>query len=274
MRLKSSVQREIPLNSFTNSPDGSADPIPMDLLNIALRRWWVIVLGMCLGGMLGMGLHLLILPVYQTRAVISAGVDFARTGKLTDVEEDYIIKKVGDLIGSDAVIEETIELAAAQGINLDRQTFDEMHFLQRSFNNWLLVVRAENPQQATVLANLWADAAWAALTESSLHLIKLDSYETALNSQITCRDLQLTSGLSSICVLGTTSDIETQIDETASIMQTERLAARGLVSGTVFNLTEYAAVPAEPQILGSNTLVLAGTLLGGLLACLFLFVRK
>ncbi|MCE5207671.1 MAG: hypothetical protein LLG42_05085 [Chloroflexi bacterium] len=262
------------MNSFANSSRSSADPIPMDILQIALRRWWVIVLGMCLGGMLGMGLHLLIPPVYQTRAVISAGVDFARTGKLTDVEEDYIIKKVGDLIGSDAVIEETIELAAAQGINLDRRTFDEMHFLQRSFNDWLLVVRAEDPQQATVLANLWADAAWSALSEASLHLIKLDSYEKYLDSQITCRDLQLTTGLRSICFLASVADINSQIDETVSIMQTERLAARGLVSGTVINLTEYATVPAAPKILGRNTLTLAGALLGGLLACLFLFVRK
>jgi uncharacterized protein involved in exopolysaccharide biosynthesis len=260
------------LKSSENSLRELSDPIPLDFLQIALRRWWVIILAMCLGGLLGMGLHLLILPVYQAQSVISAGVDFVKTGRLTDVEEDYMIKKVGDLIKSDIVIDQVITEANDRGIQITRQDFDNMHYLQRSFNDWLLVVRSRDANQAASLSSLWADTAWSELSQATGHLVKLDEYQTYLDSQIRCRDLQLTTSVGSVCYLESAEHIDTQINETLALMESERLAANGLVDGVVFNLTETASVPTEPQILGRGSLILAGTLLGGLLAGVYLFV--
>ncbi len=262
------------LKSSENSLQEQENLVPLHRLQIALRYWWVILLGLCLGGFIGAGVNHFRPPIYQAQAVISTGIDFARTGKLTDVEEDYMIKKVGDLIKSDAVIEETLKRASAQGMELDRQAFDQMHFLQRSFNDWLLIVRSQDPRQAARLSNLWAEAAWSALEEASDHLIRLDAYRSYLNSQITCRDLQFTTNLGTICYLESPEDIGKQIDQTQALIKNEQLAARGLVNGVVFNLTALASVPNEPQIRGRGTMALAGALIGGLLACLSFFGRK
>ena len=244
----------------------------MDLLNAVLRRWWLITAGILLGGLAGLVISLTIPPVYQTQAVISSGVDFVRTGRITDVEEDYMIKKVGDLIRSDEVMQSVLAAAAEQGLQLDQQSFDEMAFLQRSFTDWLLIVRSEDAGTAAQIANLWADAAWQELQEAAGHLTALNAYEAALAEQMSCRETQRSAGAGPVCTLGTFADLDAQIQLTQAAMQEEKLAARGLANGVLFDLTAHAEVPAKPVRFQRSMLAAAGALAGLVIAAVLVFI--
>jgi hypothetical protein len=262
------------LSTSASTAEKKGEFIPLDYFRLALQRWWMVAAGVILGGLLGLGIHLLVKPVYQAQAVITSGIDLPRAGILNDVEEDFLIRNVGDLIGSDAVIDVVIKKAEDEDIALDRQAFDEMRYLQRRFTDWLLIVRSPDAQQAARIANLWADAAWEALSEAANHLAAYDALQTALDEQLACQEMQVSPGAGPVCTLGTFADMESQIRQTLDAMQAEQLAANGLVNGVVFNLSAYARVPAVPQAFGRGKLALAGGLIGLLAGCLLVFTWK
>lgn len=245
--------------------------MPVDVAKTVLQRWWMAAAAILLGGLAGLALSFAIPPVYQAQAVISSGVDFVRTGQISDLEEDYMIKRVGDLIRSDAVTQAVLASAADQGLPLDRQTFDESAHLQRSFTDWLLIVRAEDAQTAANIANLWADAAWAELQQAAGHLTALEAYETALAGQMACRESQISAGSGPVCTLGTYADLDAQIQMTLSAMQMEQQAAKGLAAGTLVDLTRYAQVPGAPVRHQRGALAAAGALAGLIVAAVLIF---
>ena len=131
---------------------------PRDVLDLALRLWWFVVVVMLLGAATGWGFHQLRPAVYEGRASLATGIDYVRTGPLNDLEEDQAMELVGDVIKSDATKRMALELAETQGVSISEDVFTGSSYLERQNYTWVLRVRHADPDTAAMLTNAWIDA--------------------------------------------------------------------------------------------------------------------
>ena len=72
--------------------------IPMDSFLKTLNYWWIIVLFMLGGAIIGLIAHAVVPPIYESQAAITTSINFVQTGVLTDEQQDQAVDAVGDLI--------------------------------------------------------------------------------------------------------------------------------------------------------------------------------
>ncbi len=81
----------------------------LDLLKaIAARGFWLVI-AMIAGGLLGWGVTTFKHPLYEADAVFTVTIDYTRTGYLSDIQEDQAMRGIGSLIGSDYILQKTID---------------------------------------------------------------------------------------------------------------------------------------------------------------------
>ncbi len=237
---------------------------PLDTLENALRSWWVVVLVMLLGACAGWVVHRLHPPIYEAQSAITVAIDFTHTGQLTDVEEDYAIGVVGDVIGS--VVDPgnpASAVAPTQNTTLERYN-----------NTWTLRVRDRDPQAAAQLANRWAQAAYSALTDAHSHALAADRLIRIQDSLQSCLEQSVASGpVQAVCALNNLDTIQTDLVDMGAVLQQEQLASQGILPYTTFALTGTAEPPTSPAIYRQGQMVLAGALIGLVLAIWGVYLR-
>ncbi len=238
---------------------------PRETLDRALRTWWLVALMMVLGAGVGWGVHRMQPPVYEAKAAISVSIDFTHTGALTDVEEDYAIGVVGDVIGSSAVMDAAA--VAAQQEGYAAAGLAQNAYLERYNNVWTLRVRDPNPQAAAGLANQWAQAAYSTLSDAHSHALAADRLIRLQNSLQSCLEQSVASGpVQAVCALNNLDTIQADLADMGATLQQEQLASQGILAYTSFALTGKAEPPASPAIYHQGQMMLAGALIGLVLA--------
>lgn len=241
----------------------------LEALHRSLRSWWVITLLMILGAAGGLAAQRLRAPLFEAQAVISLNIDDARTGYLTDVEEDRAVEVVGDVIDSTGVVDTVLEKAAEQRIQISAESFRSQSQKERMNYRYLLRVKDPDPQRAAVLANLWAEASYASLTEAYQHVIVaegLTRYEASLVSCLEQSVLILPSQPK--CAFSNLAEVQAELEQTSAAIQQERLAGQGLYAGMIFSLSQEALVPSAPVRYQQGLLAAAGGLIGFLFGLL------
>lgn len=240
---------------------------PIEILQASYQNWWFILLLMLLGSIGGWGFSKTNQPVYETRAGISTSIDFTRTGLLTDVEEDYAIGIVGDVISSPEVKKALLADADAHNLNISPDFISENTFLERRNNLWDLVVRSSNPELASDVANLWAENGYQALEDALQHAIAAQNYYRYLTSLESClSETVVNEPVYAVCEKNTLAQIQDDMTRTGDLAKQETLASQGILPAMTFTLADVAPVPVRPVIFKQNQLVLSGALIGFLLA--------
>ncbi len=237
-----------------------------------LHTWWLVALMMILGAGAGWAVHQVQPPVYESKAAISVSIDFTHTGQLTDVEEDYAIGVVGDVIGSSAVMD-----AAAADVQPAGQAAGNLTqngYLERYNNVWTLRVRDRDPQAAAGLANRWAQAAYAALNDAHSHALAADHLSRLQAGLSSCLEHSVAAGPAHTpCTLENLGTIQADLAQVDSVLQQEQQASQGILPYTSFALTGTAAAPTKPAINDRGRMVLAGALIGFVLALWAIYLR-
>ena len=97
--------------------------IPFDLFKQMILRWWLLVLMMIIGGLLGLFFHGFSSAIYEAHARFMVTIDYTRTGYLSDIQEDQAMRGIGSLIGSDLILQRTVKAAQSSGLDI---SFDEL----------------------------------------------------------------------------------------------------------------------------------------------------
>ncbi len=241
----------------------NADFTPLETLDRALRNWWVIALMMVLGAGAGWLVHQLQPPIFETKSAISVAIDFTHTGTLTDVEEDYAIGVVGDVIGSSAVMGKVAADAQQAGYAGSAAGLAQNTSMERYNNVWVLRVRDRDPQAAAWLANDWAQAAYSILEEAHAHALAADRLTRLQASLASCLEQSVAnSPARSECNLDHLGAVQTDLTQMDAILQTEQAASRGTLPYTTYSLAQTAPVPAAPAVFQQGQMMLAGALIG------------
>ncbi len=251
----------------------------LTILNLfqALRYFWkFLAIGAILGGMGGMLASALLSPRYEAVAVFTFSIDFARTGLLTDVEEDQAFEAAGDIVRSTRVLQSLEEKAQETGLTGGQKDLLKSLTAERRFDQWLLKVIWSDPETAARLANLWGSETLNALQNARQAAWKADALHRHILSLETCLQ-QSTSVVPAqpLCQASSRSALLREMQDSGEEMNRWQMEAQGFFPGLNFAFAQEAASPASPVQYSRGVLVLAGCLAGLLIAALAaLFVVK
>ncbi len=246
----------------------------LDDLNAALRYWWLIAVLTTAGVILGLIAFQIQPPLYEARAEIALNVDLSRTGTLSDRNQDILINTTGRLMASAPIMDDLRQQAIQQDWLADASNPQQMFFIERKAESFVLRVQHRNPQAALALTDHWSDLALRALETASFYALQADHLERYLDSLTICLNQQAIRGVEiSACPFQNLQQIEAEIVQTGEKILTAREKARGLIPGIRFTLTQPAALLPEPVQFQRSAYLLAGALIGLVLALFAIHFR-
>ncbi len=244
---------------------------PYDFTRRMLRYWKLVILVMIVGGLTGWLVHLSQPPMYESQAAISFAFNVVRYGPLPQMDEDYAMGAAGAIIATSPVPEYVYQQALQHGIGaLSQYPVGQTVFIERKSFQWVIRVRNADPQAAAFIANTWAGRAYQELLAASQHAERADSLRIYLNSLESClQRAAATDPSAAQCSLSGLPALEAQMQNTGAQLYNEQVLGRGFLPYLIFNSPGKAIAAGQPDQFGSNSLVLAGILIGFLLAIIF-----
>jgi hypothetical protein len=124
-----------------------------------LRSWWMVVICMVLGGLVGFAFNYIQQPSYQAKATVFTVIDYQKINdvRLSEYDEDMSINSVQSVMLSTDVIGSLILEMAESGYSLDYTTFMDRMSIYRKFTDYELLYRDSDPHAAQLVVNTWAD---------------------------------------------------------------------------------------------------------------------
>jgi hypothetical protein len=222
---------------------------------------------MILGGLIGLGLAYLKVPVYEATAFVQVAFDSNRSLPITSVRRTQGLDQVRALILADDTLLSAMDIVeASEDIGSSMRSpgeFRSLVKLGQSETGFALSVYRDNPDWAAASANAWAQASIEALKEASIHAIKAAELQAQIY-QLGCR-LELIGGEEESrkavweCepALG---DLEPE--NLPQELVSEVIKSRGIVPALTFSLAQTAEAPTQPIRWARGGLILAGAVLG------------
>ena len=247
----------------------------LDLLKAVTIRWYILVIGMIIGGMFGWGATIFLPSMFESDAAFNVTIDYTQTGALSDVEEDQAMRGVGDIIFSDEIVSATLDtLKKNNGLDLSKDEFYDDAIFDREEFRWAIRYRDADPFVASTVVDAWASEADRFLQDSLQHAKVAASYQEVLSGLENC--LQRTTQMNNsdeTCSLDNLDQIIDEIDQVSELITTEKEQSRGLFAAVSVQLLERAEVPNKPMRYQVNVLVISGAFVGLLTAMVLLIVR-
>jgi hypothetical protein len=245
---------------------------PLETFRRALQYWWLVFLLMVLGGLIGWAIHLLKPPVYEASAVITFAIDYGQTGQLTDVEEDQMLGLAGDVIASPLVINRVFDKAQQEGLKFDAAVLKKSIFPERQDYKWILHVRLSDPQAAARISGLWAEEAYAVLSDALYHATTASKVQKYMDGLVSClQQTVVTQPSQALCDLEL-SKIQQNLSDAGKQLHQEQLASLGVLPALRFAEPAIPEMPTTSIQNGRNQLVFAGAIVGFLVGILCVYL--
>ena len=212
---------------------------------------------------------------YQASASLAVNIDYGTAAPLELIVEDRALDRVNQLIGSDTTLTSVVEeLEMSRGSAPEWASIQALRSqirLDQRLARWELIGFSEDSDTAAEIANAWADVSVARLDQAREHA------RTAAQMQETpylvdC--IGLLPAVTSNETLWQCVASGPEIDqETAEELRSEFEASHGILPNLAFELVQSADPPSDPVLWGRGSLVLAGGILGILIAALSAIAR-
>lgn len=251
------------------------DFIPSEFMSRVMRWWWLVILLMIAGGMAGVLAVKLQKPVYESQASITTSIDFAYSGRLTEDQEDHLIRTVGDIITSSDVFAEVKTKSSELEIALTDEAIRERFTEARQGYRWELTVRDSDPKIAQALTQIWVEAADEALVRfhaKSQEILAVNSAQLALQNCFS--QSVVVEPASAYCSIENLATIREVLTDNAASEEYEALPDAIVLSKISTEITDNAYLPENPVILKRNLTTLIGSFCGLLIGLGFLVFGK
>ena len=249
---------------------------PLQSLGRVISGWRTILTVAILFALVGLGISRLLPPVYQASTLLQVDIDYTRAAPLDDVTVMKTYEKVRGVLLSDDVLENTLSYVEEElGLKADLTSIpairDRIQVSQRQ-DGWEMLVYSRDPALAAAFANSWAEASLAALEEGLKHSLKAWEWQGALYSAHCTLEPVSEEGSSAWWICSTASEGLTPESISDAILKEVQLS-RGILPILSFSLLQRSNIPETPVLWRSGTLVIAGSLLGLILGCIWVLGR-
>ena len=247
---------------------------PWDTFANILNHWgWVVLLAL-IGGSLGWIIHRLQPPVYESKAEITVIIDYSQTAPMTEYDQDHTIGIVKAVVLSKEVIEQVEAKAQAQRLSIKALKYGESIFLERKHSVLELIIRSRDAQDASSLANLWAETAYDSLVKAKQNALQARVLRGELVALEKCLQLpEATPDRPELCASYTSDELPDRIQSVVFEVGQAETQARGILSILSFEISQPAESPTQPVAYGANLLVFSGAMIGLMLGLLAISMK-
>jgi hypothetical protein len=259
------------------------DVSPRELLERILRLWWVIAAGMLLGGMAAWVFSRFRPPVYEAIAIYEVSLDqqqLADRLKLdpSQLPMDFTAQNVylapaENIFYIPEVVARLVADANAQGIKLKDSDFYTPNFsMDRKGGRWLVSVRNSDPVIAAQLVNLWVASANSAIQDAQTHYARfmaLQDQRTAVQKCFSKADFPQANQCAGTS-FGAPAELDAYLNSLEQQIISEQQAGRDIDPALRYSFVGPADPPSFPVLYNTSTLILAGAVIGLLVAGLVL----
>jgi len=244
---------------------------PISFRKSFLTHWWVIVLGIVVGGLLGMVISSSLPPIYESDFIIISDVRISLSKEITEIMLDAAINHVGDLAYNPVVVDRLNAAMTRQGVLLTFDLLIDSSSIERRLNATYLKVRWKDPDISMQIANTWGLILFDMLQDGykqALIAEDLSSYQATLETCLMDEDI---AGCGTYCGL-TKEALQKEITRLAYDIAVARNESLGLYPELTISQYKEADFAEKPAYYEQRSLVLAGMGIGFLLSILLLEV--
>jgi len=232
-------------------------------LTSMLKNWWMVVLIMLFGAVGGQVVHWLSPDIYEASAKLTTSIDFSKAGILSDVEMDVAMVSIGDVIKSDAVLDQLQDRVTSKYPELTQTDLRQNISLERYNMVWTIRFRNTDPVLARHVVNQWAEIALDQLSQSHAHAVNAEQYYRYLDSLTACLSQAAGSNVLPVqCPQGSFSSIQNEIAHVGSQTVLEGELSQGVNPAATVVLTNSAQIPETPVNYGQAGKIFSGALIG------------
>ena len=234
-----------------------------------IRHWQRAVLLMILGGVIGYILWMFLPQQYTAITRLAVSIDYNRTGKLDDLEEDRLLGITEDIIHSRAVMEQVWQHSG----EADYQTFFDHTLTTRTNETWSLAITGSEPEATGRLSMLWLDTAHTSLQEAREHAILAEAYQNQLDGLSRCIQESIRTAVPAGCSENTEETFR-RIGEYAQAIQDEQELSHGLSAAVLIGQKNTGQLEIRPASRNAAADTLFGALTGLLISFAFVWFEK
>lgn len=224
---------------------------------------------MIAGGLLGLLCWIFIPRQYTAVVRLSVGIDYNRTGKLEEIQEDRLLGITEDILHSDSVMEQVF----AQSGFTDYRNFFDHTLITRTNETWSLLITDRDPEKIGRLALIWLDQAYDSLQNARKHAIKAEALQNELEGLTRCVQEQAASVLPSGCP-ESPEEISADIDYYANAIEEELTASHGLPTAIQLASKNPDQLEIKPASRSAAVVCLCGAFIGLLIAFAIVWIPK
>lgn len=142
---------------------------PYEHFKRVMNLWWLVLLAILLGGVLGFIFYQLRPPIYEATATFFATVDLNRfplqevRADLIQYNEDMALGTTEGALQSSDVRDKLLYQLKSLGIALSPADLLNNSTIERKHDIWELRFRSQTPAQAQIVVNTWADIGYQAM---------------------------------------------------------------------------------------------------------------
>ncbi len=237
----------------------------MEQIESFLKNWPRAVLLMILGGVIGLHVWLFSPKTYTASVTLAVGIDYNRTGTLSELQEDRLLGISEDIIHSDEVMAVPYELSG----ETDYEAFFRRTAVSRTNSAWTMSVSGSDAKLTGELALAWLDAAHERLLDAQEHAIKAEALRNELEGLTRCVQYSAENVPASVCPVVE----EGTLDKYAARIIVEENVSHGLPSAVRVGASNPNELILKPASRGAAFDTLLGALCGLIAAFAFSFVR-
>jgi hypothetical protein len=236
---------------------------PAEVFIKSVRIWWVVVVLALLGGLLGLLIHVLLPPIYSSRAEITTSINFSQSGILTDEQQDQAINAVGDVILSTNLSQTVKSQALSQGFDIGNGDFESHRFSSRMGYRWIFGYRSKEPVEAAEVTNVWAENSMKVLNDYLLHSFKAKNFDELLSNLESCfEEASVIAPSYFACQSINLREIQSSMNRISAETANEIVEAHGIPFYMSFAWNQKAEQANSPESRNRNLMVFSGLMIG------------
>ena len=251
----------------------SGNFIPRTAIERLIRSWWLLLIFMVIGGIIGYSIFDTFPPRYEAAASIATGIDYTFSPELEDYEEDRAINEAGRLIMSDSVLNNVETTLKSKGYMVSHQEILDTFYTERIDDLWTLRVTGSDPIIAAEFANTWLDEAYTQLDDAFKNAQDAYALTEYINSLEDCLQADPVEAQQyALCNISSTDEINKEIERVTNQRNDELILARAQYPAMRYSIVSEAYPPSEPDFHSRGILVLSSSVFGLVFAILVVFL--
>lgn len=236
-----------------------------------LHRWWVVVLCMAIGGVLGLILHSFLPTVHEAQSLLIASMNFPPSEYYSQFEEDYAFNVAAMHISPLAISGSLIPALQSEGFNISYDELIHQSSVERKQSAWALRFHSPDRDLASAVVELWAVQAYEKLIGLRDHSLQAQSYYSQLRFLNTCFRYALIANpgmpllppdYQGVCNYSSLERIHYEQVTVGRLFAEELRLSRGMNPYFVVDIPDTNAIQVYPTSYNRNLMVLAGALIG------------